>query len=297
MAKKKRLDTFDIVVYIILIFIGLVTIYPFINSLAISFNEGFDTMRGGISFWPRKATLDNYIVVLSNPRIYSGFKITLLRTVIGTITSVFFTGIFAYGLSKPYLKFRKFYMTLCIFTMYFSGGLIPNFILMKNLHLTNNFLVYVIPSLVNVFNMIIMVTFFKGLPVELEESAKIDGAGDFKIFFRVIFPVSIPIIAVIALFNAVGHWNSWFDAYLYVTDRELYPLQNILMDIINANNINEMLPQSQSAAANVLSNINKVTTKSITAATMMITIGPIILFYPFLQKYFVKGVMIGSVKG
>jgi len=181
--------------------------------------------------------------------------------------------------------------------MYFGGGIIPNFILMKSLHLTNNFLVYILPWSINVFNMIIMIAFFKGIPVELEESAKIDGAGEFRIFFSIIVHVSMPIIAVIALFNAVGQWNSWFDAYLYVTDRKLYPLQNILMDIINANNIGEMLPQSQSAAANVISNLNKITTKSITAATMMVTIGPIILVYPFLQRYFVKGVMIGSVKG
>ncbi|WP_298844615.1 carbohydrate ABC transporter permease [uncultured Clostridium sp.] len=295
--KRKKIEMFDIILGIVLLFVAIITLYPFLNILAISFNNGLDTLRGGIGIWPREFTLDNYAVVFSNSRVISSFIITLSRTIVGTITSVLFTAVFSYAMSKPYLKFKRFYMTLCIITMYFGGGMIPNFVLMQKLHLTNNYLVYIIPGLLSVWNMILMITFFKGIPAEIEESAKLDGAGDFIIFIKLIIPVSTPIIAVIALYNAIGNWNSWFDAFLYIQDRNLYPLQIVLKDIINSNSIGDMLPAAQQAASNAISHMSAITTKSITAATMMVTIGPIILVYPFLQKYFLKGVMIGSIKG
>lgn len=295
--RMKKLEIFDIVIYILLAVTAVVTLYPFLNTLAISLNNGGDTMKGGVTIFPRKFTLDNFKVVFQNQRVITAFVLTVSKTVIGTITTVFCTGLFAYGLSKKYLKGRKVYMTLCLITMYFSGGLIPSYILMQKLHLTNNFLVYIIPGLINVWNMIMMMAFFKGIPEEIEESAKIDGAGDYRIFFSIIIPVSIPVIAVMCLYNAVGQWNSWFDAYMYISDIKLYPLQLILRDIINASTISDMLPGAQSAAARTLQNISQVSSRSLTAATMMVTIGPIVFFYPFVQKYFVKGVMIGSVKG
>lgn len=297
MISKKSIPIFDIVNFFFLLLVAVVTLYPFVNTLAISFNDGLDAMRGGISVWPRLFTLDNYIVVLVSKKLYTAFGVTLARTLLSTVLATLFTGIVAYGMSKQHLKGRKLYMTLCLITMYFNGGMIPNFLLMRTLGLTDNFLVYVIPGLLNVFNMIMMITYYRGLPVELEEAAKIDGCSEFRILFTIIFPVSMPIIAVIALYNAVGNWNSWFDAYLYVTNPKLQPLQIVLRDIINASNLTEMMPSQQTAAANIIRNLDNVSTRTITAATTMVTIGPIVLCYPFLQRYFVKGVLIGSVKG
>ena len=294
--KKAKLTLFDVINYILVLSIGFITLYPFINTIAIALNDGLDTTRGGIVFFPRKFTWDNIMVVMSNDRIISAYGITLARTVIGTFASVLITGMFAYGLSKSHLIGRKFYMMICLFTMYFSGGMIPSYLLIKNLNLINSFWVYIIPGLISIWNTILMITYFKGIPTELEEAAKIDGARDFLIFFKIIIPLSKPIFAVIALYNAVGQWNNWFDAYLYITKSNLKPLQSVLIDIINATSVSEMLPSTASFIAHNLNSMNNITSKSVTAATMLATVGPIIFIYPFIQKYFVKGIMIGSVK-
>jgi len=294
---KKRIDAFNIINYLFLVIIGFITIFPFINTLALAFNDGLDSIRGGIFMLPRRFTWDNVLVVATNDKMYNALFITIARTVIGTILSLLLTSLFSYAMSKSYLVGRKFYMGFCLVTMYFGGGLIPTYLLVRSLHLVNNFLVYIIPGLVSVWNMILMVTYFKGIPAEIEESAKIDGARDFTIFFSIILHISKPILAVIALYNAVGQWNSWFDTYLYVTVQNLKPLQYVLIDIINASSVSEMLPSTASFIAHNLSSVNNITSKSVTAATMLFTVGPIIFVYPFVQKYFVKGVMIGSVKG
>lgn len=286
----------DALIYISLLLLAAATLYPFLNSLAISLNDADNTALGGVTVFPRKFTIENFKVIFSNDTLYRAYIITILRTVIGATLSVLATAMFAFGMSKSHLKGRKVYMTMSIFTMYFSGGLIPFYLLIKTLHLTNNFLVYIIPGLISVYNMIIMVTYFKGIPEAIEESAKIDGAGLFLIFFKIILPVSTPIIATIALFNGVAQWNAWFDAAIFITDQRLKPVQSILVSIINSSRFQEALARA-GAAAEALGRMNKINSRSLTMATMVTAVLPIVMVYPFLQKYFIKGIMIGSVKG
>lgn len=293
---KKKIDAFDIANYIILLLLTIITLYPILNTAAISLNEGLDTMRGGITIFPRKFTLQNYAIIFKNKSILNSFGITVLRTFIGTVTSLLATSLLAYGLSKRNLKGKKFYMGICVVSMYFSGGLIPTYLLIYNIGLINNFWVYIIPNMISVFNVIIVMTFFKQLPEALEESAKLDGAGQFLILFRIILPISMPMLATIALFNAVFQWNSWFDGYIYMTNNDLLPLQNILLRIINSNSMSETLSKAGSAST-MVNKFKGVTVKSVNMATMMVSMIPIFMVYPFLQKYFVKGIMVGSIKG
>lgn len=288
------------VVYFIMLIVFIVTVYPFYYSLVISFNEGIDASRGGIFLWPRKLTLENYEAVFSNKLLINGFAVTISRTLVGTVTSLFFTGLFAYSLAHKELMFKRVYFGLMIFAMYFSGGLIPYFVLIKNLRLFNTFWVYIIPALLSSFNAIIMMSFFRGIPASLEESAKIDGANDLLIFFRIIFPVSLPVFATIALFNGVGHWNNWFDAAFFVTDKKLKTVAFMLMELINQANLTAVQGAGASAAdveRSATYAANTFTAETIRMSTMIVVVLPIICVYPFLQKYFVKGIMIGSIKG
>jgi putative aldouronate transport system permease protein len=283
---EKLFDTANIIIMVLLSF---VTLYPFYNILITSLNDPIDAARGGITFFPRIFSIDNYKVVFQDKVIFSAFIVTILRTLIGTATAVIFTAAFAYGISKSNLLGRSFIIAMTILTMYFGGGLIPYYLLIaKYLHLKNNFLVYIIPNLFSAFNAMIMLTFFKGIPKEMEESAKMDGANDLKIFIKLIIPVSKPVLATIALYNGVFHWNSWFDAMLF-GGSHLKTLQQILIQIINSNS-------NVSITAGNLG-FKQVTAESVKLATMVITTLPIVFSYPFLQKYFVKGIMIGSVKG
>ncbi len=290
-AVDKPTPIFEVVIYLLLTLLGIVFIYPYLNTLALA----FDSSGESVSVLPRAFTLNNIYFVLANPKFYNGVLITVSRTVIGTILGLFCTMVFSYGMSKEHLIGQKIYTKLCVFTMYFSGGLIPSFLVFRQLGLMNNYLVYIIPNLINVFNMILAVNYYKGLPAALEESAKIDGASDFRILFSIILPVSAPIVAVIGLFNAVFQWNSWYDAYLYMTGRpDLKPLQNVLIDIVNESQIDKFLANLPISIKNELTQAP--IGRSIVAAAIILTIGPIILMYPLLQKYFVKGMMLGSVK-
>ncbi len=282
---------FEANIYLLLTLLGIVFVYPYLNTLALA----FDNSGESISVLPKAYTLNNFYFVLVNPKFYNGVVITVSRTIIGTLLSLLCTLVFSYGMSKNHLIGRRFYSKLCVFTMYFSGGLIPSFIVFRQLGLMNNYLVYIIPNLISVFNMILAVNYYRGIPAALEESAKIDGANDYTILFRIVVPVSAPIVAVIGLFNAVFQWNSWYDAYLYMIGRpDLKPLQNVLIDIVNESQIDRFL-------ANLPISIKSELTQapigsSVVAAAIILTIGPIILMYPLLQKYFVKGMMLGSVK-
>ncbi|OMF36890.1 ABC transporter permease [Paenibacillus sp. FSL H8-0548] len=291
--------TLQVVIYFLLVLLGLATLYPFWNSAVISFNLGLDTAKGGITFWPRMFTLDNYKIVFQNERILDAFLISVLRTVAGTLISIFFTAIFAYGLSVKGVIGKKFYMIFAIITMYFSGGLIPFYLLNRELGLMDTFWVLIIPTAVSVWNMIIFRTFFMGLPEGLEESAKIDGASTFGIFFKIVLPLSGPVIATLSLFTAVYHWNDWFSATIFINDAKLYPIQTLLQQIMNSNTMSEQLSiaaQGSGAATDALSRMQSVTSKSLTMATMMVATIPIVLVYPFVQRFFVKGVLIGSLK-
>jgi putative aldouronate transport system permease protein len=292
--------TLHIVIYFLLVILGIVTLYPFWNSAVISFNVGMDTARGGVTLWPRQFTFDNYKIVFQDNRILNAFYISVLRTLAGTAISIFLTAIFAYGLSVKGVIGKKYYMIFAIITMYFSGGLIPAYLVNRELGLMNTFWVMVIPTAVSVWNMIIFRTFFNGLPAGLEESAKIDGCNTFGIFFRIVLPLSGPVIATLSLFTAVYHWNDWFTATIYINTAELFPIQTMLQQIINSNIMTEQLSIASqgnaAAAADAMSRMQSVTTKSLTMATMMVATLPIISVYPFLQRFFVKGVLVGSLK-
>jgi len=281
----------SLAVGLIMAFVFLVTVYPFWYSIILSFNQGTDALRGGLYLWPRKWTLDNYNAVFGINYVYTAFLVTITRTFFGTIAAVLFTGLFAYACSHNRLMFRKLYITAMIIIMYFSGGLVPYYVLMRVLKLMNTFWVYIIPNLFSAFNAILMINFFREIPDSLEEAARIDGANDLRIFFRIILPVSLPLMATMSLYSGVWHWNAWTDAAFFVTDKNLKTLGFVLITLIN---------QTEAAAQTVFGRINQseVTYTSLTLrpAAMIICVVPIVIVYPFLQKHFVKGIMLGSVK-
>lgn len=284
-------------IYFFLIVLGFATFYPFWNSLVISFNNGMDTSLGGVTFWPRDFTLDNYQIVFKDKRLINGFIISILRTIVGTFLAILCTAIFAYGMSRKGLIGKKYYMIMCIVTMYFSGGLIPYFLVVRELGMMDTFWVMVIPGIISVWNMIIFRTFFLGLPDGLEESAKMDGCSNWGVFFRIVLPLSGPVIATLALFTAVYHWNDWFTATIFINDADLLPIQTKLQQILKSNIMSEQMSQMSSAAKAAMQRMkSNVTTKSLSMATMIVATVPIMLVYPFVQKYFVKGVLIGSLK-
>jgi len=284
---------FNIINITLMTLILFITLYPFWYVFAVSFNEGKDAARGGIYFWPRMFTLENYEAVFRNKDLTTAFTISILRTIAGTVVNVLFTGMVAYAMSKTHLIGRRIYMLLGTITLFFGGGLIPYFLLIRDLGLKNNFLVYILPAMFNFYNMIIMMTFFKELPGELCESAELDGAGDLRIFLSIILPLSKPILATMALFAGVYHWNDFFMAVLFIDRRELLPIQTVLFKIVAEGEAQRMLSRLPSAVA-----IRRtLTSEAIKLATMVVTTVPVICVYPFLQKYFVKGMLIGSVKG
>jgi len=275
-----------------MLFICAITLYPIWYVLVNSLNDGVDAMRGGIYWWPREFTLENYKAVFETQGIVTSFGVTIAKTVIGTITHVFFTAMVAYAISRRDLYGRNFYMLVGVITMFFSGGLIPYFLLIRDLGLFDNFLVYIIPTMFNFFHLIIFVSFFRELPTSLEEAAKMDGANDFMIFIKVIIPLSMPVIATIALFQGVYQWNDYFAGVIFVNNPDLQPIQTYLYKVVAESSSNQMMTNAAGSIAT-----KTVTSQSIKLATMVVTTLPIMLVYPFLQKYFVKGMLIGSVKG
>jgi putative aldouronate transport system permease protein len=268
------------------------TLYPVWYTVVLSFNDASDTMRGGIFWWPRKFSLQSYKTVFLDDAIVRAFAVTFARTLIGTVSGVFFTSMVAYAFSKQKLAGRKVYMIIGTVTMFFGGGLIPYFIILKNLGLYDNFLVYIVPALFNFYNMIIFMAFFRELPAGLEESALIDGANEFRIFLEIVVPVSLPVLATIALFVGVYHWNDYFMGVMFINDPDLQPIQTFLYRIIasaSAARTVQAMPVGMAAA--------QVSSQSVKLATMVVTTAPIICVYPFLQKYFVKGMLVGSIKG
>ncbi|SDT16755.1 carbohydrate ABC transporter membrane protein 2, CUT1 family [Paenibacillaceae bacterium GAS479] len=286
-----------IFIYAFLAVLGFSAFYPFWNAGVVSLNKGADTALGGITFWPREFTWENYEIVFQDSRIMKAFGVSVLRTIVGTVTSILATAIFAYGMTRAELVGRKFYMVMCIFTMYFSGGLIPTFLLIRELGMFDSFWVFIIPSLISVWNMIVFRTFFLGLPAGLDESAKIDGCGYWGTFLRIVLPLSGPVIATLSLFTAVSHWNDWFLPSIYINDENLIPIQTKLQQILSSNIMTEQMQQLDSAAQARLNAMKTITGKSLSMATMMVATLPIIMVYPFVQRYFVKGVLVGSVKG
>lgn len=276
----------------------VVTLYPFLNTIAVSFNAGNDTIRGGIYLWPRAWTVQNYKAIFASGTIYDAFLVSVARTVLSTILNIFLTTMLAYTLSRREYVFRQPITVIFVLTMYFSAGLIPSYFLIKDLNLINSFWVYIFPSMISAFNMIVIRTYIGTIPESLMESARIDGAGDFKIFMRVVFPLCKPVLATIALFVAVGAWNSWFDAFIYTSSRQhlstlQYELMKLLSSTMNSNsnpNVAAGVGMDQNSARAL------VTPLSIRAAITVVASVPILLVYPFMQKYFVVGLNVGSVK-
>ncbi len=287
----------DILLVLVMVLVFVATLYPFLNSLAVSLNQANDTTLGGITIYPRKFTLENYKNIMRNPTIWKAYGITFARTILGTFGGLLITGALAFGLSRKTLVGRKVYTMLCLIPMYFGGGLIPTYFLIRTLGLTNTFLVYIIPFLVNIWNMILMRSYFQSVPDALEESARIDGANYFTILFKIYWPVSTPIIATISLYFAVQHWNDWYTTFVYIRNPNLRPMTNVLLSIINeAKFVEQMASLGVTDIGNAMMG-KQTNVRSITMATMIVSILPIIIIYPFLQRFFIKGIMIGSIKG
>lgn len=293
--KKKKTSLADKIFVVcntlFMVLFVVITLYPVLNTLAVSFNDGIDTVRGGIYLLPRKFTLKNYITVLHKQNMVTGAYITVLRTIIGTVTSLAANALLAFIVSRKRFLFKSQLSLFWVITMYVNGGMIPTFLLYKNLHLTNTFWVYVVPGMISAFNMLVLRTYMQGLPDSLEESAQLDGAGYMTIFGRIISPLCKPVYATVALFVAVGQWNSWFDAMLYNRMKDEYTtLQYELMKLLSS-------VMQQSGSADSMKNAtNAITPTSIRASATILTMLPIICLYPFLQRYFVAGLTIGGVK-
>ena len=297
---KKTLEDYIISIstYVIYTFFAFVCFYPFYYILINSVSANDLSERGKVLIVPLKFHLSNYAQVMKISGLVSSFKISILRTVIGTIFTVIVSGFLGYMFTKETLWKRKFWYRFVVATMYFNAGLIPWFITMRNLHLTNNFWAYIFPVAVQPFYIVLCKTFVESIPKELEEAAVIDGAGTLQIFFKVIVPVIKPIIATVAIFASVAQWNSFQDTLLLVTDPKLYTLQFTLYQYINqASSLKALVNNSTSAAAMAASLAHAQTATSIRMTVSVIVVLPIICVYPIFQRYFTKGIMIGAVKG
>ena len=297
MPKYKRTvggELFTIINAIFMIAFVVITLYPVLNTLAVSFNDGTDALRGGIYLWPRKWSLQNYSTVLQKDNLITGAYISVARTVLGTVFGLAANALLAFIVSRKKFLFKSQLSLFWVITMYVNGGMIPVFLAYKGLGLTNSFWVYVIPGMLGAFNMLVMRTYMLGISDSLEESAQLDGAGYMTIFIKIISPLCKPVYATVALFIAVGQWNSWFDAMLYnrMSDQYTtmqYELMKLLSSVTNQGATAETMQNAVEAAG-------AVTPTSIRAAATIITMLPIVCLYPFLQRYFVAGLTIGGVK-
>ena len=283
----------DIVKVVFLAFVVVVTVYPFWNIFIISINDATDAIRGGLYFLPRKLSLSSYAEILRRSTFLASIKVSVGRTLIGTPIAVLVTAMLAYPLSRKDLVGRKFWNLLFVFTMYFGGGLVPYYMVLKGIHMLNTFWVFIFPMMMSVYNMILIRSYIESMPDSLFEAAKIDGANDLVVFVKMVIPLSKPILMTVALFVAINQWNSWFDAYLYTSDQALKPMQSILVEILNQYQTGASTSQAMSNAKAGVT----VTPDSIRMAATMGATLPIIMVYPFVQKYFVKGIMLGAVKG
>lgn len=290
----KRITLFDCILVLIVGVMIVMMLYPFLYVISVSVS---DTQRvANVTFYPLGFSTASYEYLLAMKNVTNGYLNSLLYTVSGTLVSLLLTTICAYPLSKKWLPGRNIITVFIVFTMYFSGGLIPSYLLVNNLHMSNSFLALIIPGAINTWYMILMRTYFiQNIPIELEESSNIDGANEYQIFTRVYLPLSIPIMATIALFYIVGQWNSWFAASIYLSDAGKYPIQLILRNALSV--ANSFVATNTSLALNSLIESGKVNVTSLNNALTVAVVAPIIILFPFVQKYFVKGIMVGSLKG
>ena len=300
MKKKKASERiFDGINYTFMVLLCAACIYPFVMVLALSLNDGKDAMMGGIYLYPRMFTFDNYNKMLGDRRLIGSLLISVYRTALGAGLAVVLNSMFAYAISKRTLPGRKFFGFFVLVPMYFSGGIIPYYIVCQSLGLINNVLVYVIPWIFLPFYILMIRVHFLNLPDSLEESAKLEGAGYFTIFFRIVFPLSTPVLATVALLSGVMHWNDWFDGTVMVSTDRLWPLQTLLLKIVQGSDIMAYFKERNLSATGAIGPSRKVavTPESLKMTMLMITVIPIVAIYPFLQKYIIKGLLIGSIKG
>jgi putative aldouronate transport system permease protein len=294
-AEDFVLDNFITLSMVLVVFI---TLYPFWYVLVQAFNDAIDATLGGIYFWPRKFTVQNFIELLGEQDWSHAIIVSVMRTLIGTVLGVFCTSIVAFAFSFDHLMGKKFYYKVFIFTMYFGGGMIPFYVLLRSIHMLNTFWVYVIPGMLNVYYMLIVINFYRTIPSSLYESARLDGAGDLRLYVNIALPLSKAPLATIALFFAVSQWNAWLDSVYYVQKAALRPLAYLMMDVINRSaRLSQMYETASAASVDMASNaVSTTTTTALQMTAMVLAVFPILMVYPFLQRYFVKGVMIGSVK-
>lgn len=290
MKESVSYKVFKVVNAIILSFVVFITLYPFLNVVAQSFSGEAYILSGQVSLIPKGFNMDTYAAVARDTMFWINYKNTVTYSIVGTAISLFLTTIFAYALSKKRLMFRKFLTMFAVFTMFFNGGLIPNYVLINSLGFGNTMWAIVIPGAISIYNMLIMKSFFENMPEELEEAAAIDGLNTYGILLRIILPLSKAVMATMLLFYAVAHWNSWFPAFLYLDKKELFPVTVYLRNIIAG------ATGGTNAGATSADNLTQISS-NIKSVTMVLTILPILTIYPFVQKYFVSGVMLGSVKG
>lgn len=288
---------FRVVNSIIMILICVATLYPYLNQLAISLNDGMDSMRGGITIWPREFTLENYKAVLNNSDFSSAFLLSVSRVIIATLVSLTVVYSCAYGLTRKNVPYRRGITFFLMIPSYISAGVIPIYILYGKIHMINNYLVYILPTAFVFYNMVIIRSFLQELPESIEESAQIDGANDIQIMFKIIVPLCGPVIATVALWTSVAAWNDWTTTLMYVTRKELFPLQYFMMRLIKESETAKQMALEASMNKGVAVSSSEPTSESVKSATLIVSTLPIILVYPFLQKYFIKGVALGAVKG
>jgi putative aldouronate transport system permease protein len=289
LAKSRGYRAFQVVNAVVLTGVVVVTLYPFINIVARSFSEERYILSGEVNLIPRGFNLTTYRIVVADPMFWTNYRNTVVYTVVATAIAMVLTTCYAYVLSKRHLKGRTFLIWVAVFTMFFNGGLIPNYVLVNSLGLTNSIWAIVLPNAISVFNLLVMKAFFENLPSDLEEAAAIDGLNTYGILGRIVLPLSKAVIATMVLFYAVSFWNSWFSAFLYLNRTELFPvtvyLRNIIAGATGAENAGAGAADLTQVAANIQS------------VTIMLTVLPILAVYPFVQRYFVSGVMLGAVKG
>lgn len=291
---RQKYTKFDVFNVIFMLVLCLVTLYPYINQMAMSLNEGSDAVFGGITFYPRKFTLDNYRVVFKNSSIKSAFVVTVASVIFGTVLSLIVTASAGYALSRPKLPYRRQLTFFLIIPTFIGAGLIPGFMLYRELHLINNFLIYVIPGCFSFYNMVIIRSFIQGIPESLVESAELDGANDVQTLFKIILPLCKPVLATVCLWVAVGHWNNYTTSLYYITKPKLYTIQFILMKLIKESEVLQSISK-EAAMDPTLATVTP-TAETVKAATIIVTTLPIVCLYPFLQKYFIQGVTVGAVK-
>jgi putative aldouronate transport system permease protein len=285
---KRKFGLFDIVLFVSLLGVVVSALYPFVYMIAVSFSGVVPVLKGQVFLWPKDFNLNTYASVFEKPEIGRAYLNTIFYTLLGTTLSLLVSAAGAYALSKKHMLFHRGFMIMIVITLFFSGGMIPTFLVVKSYHLIDTIWAMILPTLVSSWNIIVMRTFFAGMPQEVEESGKMDGLTDIGIFFRLVLPLSKAILATIGLFYGVAIWNNFFSALLYLRDADLFPLQII---------VRNMVLQGQGTGAGNIGGDSMIVDESIKYATIIITTVPILMIYPFLQKYFAKGALIGSIKG